>query len=41
MKKQTLDQLVQSYMECALWSSTNEFGNPLDHDYNYQKAFAG
>jgi hypothetical protein len=36
MKKQTLDQFVLSYMECALWSSTNEFGNPLDHDYNYQ-----
>lgn len=29
-----VDSFISSYLECALWSSTDEEGNPLDNDYD-------
>lgn len=30
----SLDEFTQAYVECALWSSTDDDGEPLDHDYD-------
>ncbi len=29
-----LDEFTKAYIECALWSSTNDDGEPLDNDYD-------
>jgi hypothetical protein len=29
----TLDRFTRAYLVCALWSSTDDDGNPLDADY--------
>ncbi len=28
-----MDKFTQAYLECALWSSTDDDGNPLDESY--------
>lgn len=30
-----VDPFTASYIECAFWSSTDDFGNPLDNHYNW------
>jgi hypothetical protein len=31
-----LDEFTQAYIECALWSSTDEDGCPLDDNYSFE-----
>jgi hypothetical protein len=33
MNLHALDDFTTGYIECALWSSTDDDGNPLDDDY--------
>lgn len=34
MKTQNLSAFVRAYLECALWSSTDSDGDPLDADHD-------
>lgn len=31
-----LDRFTEAYIECALWSSTDDDGEPLDNDYGFE-----
>lgn len=33
MKRPTLNQFCKGYVEAALWSSTDDAGNPMDRDH--------
>jgi hypothetical protein len=36
MNLHKLDNFTLAYLECAIWSSTDDSGNPLDDDYGIE-----
>ena len=34
--KTNIDAFTDAYIECALWASTDDDGEPLDNDYTYE-----